>query len=200
MRISGGRINAVNILHENSLVGPVVLERDVALPTDPLQVQGVRAFRAALMRIHNLDAAGHVHAAEQRLSRADLPTCTDRFLSWAYDLTSSYGNETGKPLRWALVFALASVWLLEWGGTQTTRPLVGWQEVMAADAPASSVVRAAYLTVNQVFSPLGVFGGTPLVTSVSAGTALASTILCLLSTTALAFFALALRRRFRIAG
>jgi hypothetical protein len=184
-----------------AIEGPVLL-RDVKLPTRASEVQGVRDFRAELLRIHNLEAAGHVHAAEQRLSRSEL-SGMDRVFSLLYDLGSGYGTETTNSALWFFLFATYNINLLFWfDGTElATRELVGWQEGLRGPPfSLSALLRAAHLTLDQVFSPLNVFGSSLLVVSKPLWITIVSALICLFATISLGLFLLALRRRFRLSG
>jgi hypothetical protein len=194
-------IRKLTITQHEPLAGPVSIRR-VSFPKEDASVHSLRRLRAELVRSHNLDSAGPVHAAEQRLNRRYLDR-TDAVFNVLYDLTSAYGSSTLKPLDWFLGLASANFALLVCtDGTALTvdRSPSGWQHSLFGATPTASAARATYLTVNQIFSPLGIFGTNPLVVAANPWIALASIFICFLATVCLGLFVLALRRRFRLDG
>jgi hypothetical protein len=202
LEVVGGEIRGLEVSPRSSPVfsGPVRLKR-VDLPSHELQVQPLLEFEAALLRIHNLDTAGIVHAAERRLSRRTQPF-TDRAISWLYDVGSEYGTNTAVPLLWFVILIELNVgFLMLSGGTVlSASDLVGWQEELAPGEPWSELHRAAYFTLRHVFSPLGILGTNPLVVSSRLWITLVSSVLCLLATLSFGLFLFAVRRRFRVGG
>jgi len=148
-----------------------------------------------------LDAAGPVHAAEQRISRQKLDYI-DQIFSVLYDWASEYGGNTFWPVAWFLVWAGVSfaVLFVSEGTVLSERPLSGWQHVLNGSTLAASAARAGYLTLNQIFNPLGIFGINPLVIPRTTWIAAASGFVCFLATVSLGLLVLALRRRFRLDG
>jgi hypothetical protein len=194
--VVGGGIYNFEFLNRD-IAGPVSFQR-VALPTSLSQVQPLRTLRAQLIAVHNMEPAGLVRAAELRIVRKkqDWPI---KFVSAAYDLLSAYGTSAWRPLAWAGGSLLFNLLLLI--GPQTTQLVgqaVGWQMSLQGDDLLPATYRAFLLTMSQVINPFGIFGRGPLVVATEPITAVASTLLGLVATAAIALFVLAIRRRIKL--
>jgi len=201
LNIRNGKIRKLAAPQGTNFLGGAVTIRHVSLPTVEANVHALRQLRAELVRTHNLDAAGPVHAAEQRISRQKLDYI-DQIFSVLYDWASEYGGNTFWPVAWFLVWAGVSfaVLFVSEGTVLSERPLSGWQHVLNGSTLAASAARAGYLTLNQIFNPLGIFGINPLVIPRTTWIAAASGFVCFLATVSLGLLVLALRRRFRLDG
>jgi hypothetical protein len=184
-------------LHTDQIRGPFRL-RNASLPTEADQTQALINLKAALFKIHNSASAGLVRAAELRIERRTEPLPI-WLISALYDCLSAYGNSAWRPICWFGGFAALNFGLLAISGsTMPAQQLIGWETVLGGCGPSASLYRAAVMTLTQIFNPLGILARNPLVEATSPFIAALSSTICLLATTTLALFLLAVRRQIKL--
>jgi hypothetical protein len=163
--------------------------------------QAFRNLRHHLTSLHNQEAASVFHSAEMR-ALFNEQGVLDRVFNLLYRFISDYGNSTVRPLIWFLLFATLNFFLffitdgvIVSGGSNA----VGWQQLLLDESTFGAALRAGTITLTQILNPLGIFGHRSLLIAKSLGLVVANAGLCLFATVSLAFFILALRRRFRLA-
>jgi hypothetical protein len=163
--------------------------------------QAFRNLRRHLTSLHNQEAASVFHSAEMR-ALFNEQGVLDRFFNLLYRFISDYGNSTVRPLSWFLLFAALNffVFFITDGAIASAgSEAVGWQSLLLDESTFGVALRAGTITLTQILNPLGIFGHRSLLIANSLGLVVANASLCLFATVSLAFFILALRRRFRLA-
>jgi hypothetical protein len=163
--------------------------------------QAFRNLRHHLTSLHNQEAASVFHSAEMR-ALFNEQGLLDRFFNLLYRFVSDYGNSTVRPFSWFLLFAALNFFLFfitDGAVASAGSEAVGWQHLLLDESTFGAALRAGTITLTQILNPLGIFGHRSLLIANSLGLVVANAGLCLFATVSLAFFILALRRRFRLA-
>lgn len=184
-------------------------ERDYLdfLKRDPELAEQWRAFRVYEFRnIRNfltsgneLLAAGHFHAAELALERAD-DHWPSSLVNWLYERLSDYGNSSRRPFIWALL-SLSALGVAAYFADSVTviipQPhpdLHIWQQTLAENR----LLRAVVFPFYAVFNPLNVFTSRPFMVSKEWYWLFLHSLISLFGTLNVALLVLALRRRFKL--
>jgi hypothetical protein len=206
--MSGGAILSAECNGEsgnNPFDGDVSLRR-VFVPRTARQgsmnIQRLRDLRMHLTARGNQLAAGVFHSAELALERPNEGRL-NRIWSWIYDVMADYGNSTVRPLVslavfWTAIFGLAAIFdaIAVAADTET---LKGWYLSLSQEGRLARVYRAATFAFHSVANPLGWFGTRTVLVATNIWGSVVFAILGAFGTLSLAFLAIALRRRFRLA-
>jgi hypothetical protein len=127
----------------------------------------------------------------------------NRLLSHLYEWMSDFGSSALRPLVWQVVlFALSfSLILGSDGAVQASRDpaseLIGWQQILI-DPRWGTFARAAYLALQPLVNPIGIFGPRSLLIPRFPWLAVWLSVAGILGIVLLALFIFAIRRRFKI--
>jgi len=201
--LQGGGVNRITSPLPNQqspFLGSVHIASSVKFSSAIENAQAFRNLRHHLIAIHNMEAASVFHTAEMRtlLKRQNK---LDKFFNHIYRGISDYGNSTVRPLLLFIFFSVGNflVFYLSDGATVPEGTAdVGWQLLLQDESKIGIAARSATITLTQIVNPLGIFGLKSLVIAKSAMLVVSNALLCFAATTSLAFFVLALRRRFRL--
>lgn len=158
-------------------------------------VQAFRNLGKMLMEKNNTLAAGYVHSVELALERKNEPFFS-QFVSHIYEKVSDFGNSSGRPVLWIVGAAFLNLAIIYWfeSADLTDNKLYGWQQLLACDPS----IRAAYLAVQPIINPLGLFRGEPLVIAANGITQFLLFLQSVVTLISVPLFFLALRRRFKM--
>lgn len=208
--MQGGSLLNVNSpppLGGNPFTGTVSFTKDVFFPRrrniyilpGP---QPYRNMRSHLRSLENAQMANLIHSAELAVERED-DSPMNQLLSHLYEWMSDFGASALRPLVWQGVLFILSFSLIlgSDGAVQASRDpaseLAGWQQVLI-DPRWGACARAAYLAVQPLVNPIGIFGPRSLLIPQSPWLALWLSLAGILGIILLALFIFAIRRRFKI--
>jgi len=189
----------------NPFTGTVSFTKDVFFPRRRNMYilagpQPYRNMRYHLRRLENAQMANLIHSAELAVERED-DSLMNRILSHLYEWMSDFGSSALRPLVWqGVLFVLSfSLILYSDGAVQASRDteFVGWQQVLI-DPRWGACARAAYLAVQPLVNPIGIFGPKSVLIPRSAWLAVWLSVAGILGIVLLALFIFAIRRRFKI--
>lgn len=172
------------------------------LSNDFSNTQAYRNLRHHLLAMHNLEAAAVFQSAEMNASFHHQPI-VEKIFNILYRISADYGNSTLRPLLWFSAFSVSNI-LLFWftdGALPSFENVedIGWRNEFVGNEDGKVALRAALITITQILNPLGIFGRGFLVPA-STSLAVSNLVLCFAATVSLAFFILAIRRRFKISA
>jgi hypothetical protein len=200
--ISGGGIDEISCPRpggENPFRGSVSV-KSVWLSRDFKNAQAYRNLRHYMRSMHNLETAAVFHSAELKTLYHQHHRL-DKAFNWLYEAASDYGNSTLRPIVWFAVFAVANIalfWITDGAVVSLDEnERIGWRTAFVGSGGWEIASRAFLITLTQTFNPLGIFGRGFLVPATTLLAAF-NLVVCFFATLCLAFFAFALRRRFRI--
>jgi hypothetical protein len=195
-----GRLESPLPTQQNPFLGSASI-LNVKFSSDAENAQAYRNMRHHLSAIHNQEAASIFHSAEMR-TLFKQQNRLDQAFNLIYRGVSDYGNSTTRPLWLFSLFALLNfIVFVATDGVTIPKDVAdtGWQLALHNVDNVGNILRSATITLTQIVNPLGIFGLKTLVTAKSLLLAVVNVVLCLFSTLCLAFFAFAVRRRFRLA-
>jgi len=164
--------------------------------------QPYRNMRYHLRSLENAQMANLIHSAELAVERGD-DSRMNRILSHLYEWMSDFGSSALRPLVWqGVLFVLSFSLILSSDGAvhasqDPTSELVGWQQVLI-DPRWGACARAAYLALQPLVNPIGIFGPRSLLVPRFPWLAVWLSVAGILGIILLALFIFAIRRRFKI--
>ncbi len=191
----------------NPFTGTVVFTKDVFFPRRRNVYilpgpQPYRNMRYHLRSLENAQMANLIHSAELAVERED-DSRMNRILSHFYEWMSDFGSSSLRPLVWQGALFLLSFFLIlcSDGAVHASQgpeyELVGWQQVLI-DPYWGPWVRAAYLALQPLVNPIGIFGPRSLLIPRFPWLAVWLSVAGILGIVLLALFIFAIRRRFKI--
>lgn len=165
--------------------------------------QPYRNVRYHLRSLENAQMANLFHSAELAVERDD-DSWTNRLLSRLYEVVSDFGSSALRPLLWEFMLFLLSMFFVLYSdgavivSAETVSGLVGWQTLLSEPTTYGEYSRAAYLAVQPVVNPLGVFGVKSILVPRYPWLAIWLSIHAILGVVLLALLVSAIRRRFKI--
>lgn len=208
LSVTGGSIRAIESPpphRGNPFVGSVTIS-DVVMPTTPksLLLKGPQTYsnlRSHLEKLGNVPAANLMRARELATERHYERGLT-RLVNWIYEFFGDHGLRAGRPLAWAFLaygVAFALVVGLDGGKWSPDATLYfGWRTVLTEQALYGDIARSAFLCLQSIINPFGIFGPRSLVVP---GTVTGQAILAVqgLFTDLMLFLTiLGIRRRFKL--
>jgi hypothetical protein len=164
--------------------------------------QPYRNMRYHLRSLENAQMANLIHSAELAVERED-DSRMNRILSHLYEWMSDFGSSALRPLVWqGVLFVLSfSLILCSDGAVHTSQDpkseLLGWQQALI-DPRWGACVRAAYLALQPLVNPIGIFGPRSLLVPRFLWLTVWLSVAGILGIVLLALFIFAIRRRFKI--
>ncbi len=167
------------------------------------RAQSFRNLRHHLMQLQNMHMANLIHSVELILERNVEDSPFNKFLSYLYQFVSDFGSSTSRPLMLLVLLWVLSIWVIvEGNGAVLVFPednlaYRGWRELLVDDF-WGNIYRSITLSSQQTFNPLGLLKTRNLVLASSGWYSVWGILQGILSTTFIALFILAVRRRFKL--
>lgn len=187
--------------------GSFVLSRKTYLPTRSIPgfIQGPQSYRNLIHHLSNMGnhlAANIVRRKEECLER-EADSRSNTFFSYLYQYASDFGTSPLRPLMWFGLLFVTNTFIVLWNdGASTTQEAtfyeIGWRELLVQTDCTGRFARAVVLALDSITNPLGIFGARSLLTAHHWALHTWLGLSGLMSTTLIALFIFALRRRFKI--